>query len=188
MPDDSSDPSSDDSRAVNETSPRAFATTTGVVFQIVGLAFLLAGGSYWVISGRLERLAPVPIDTTAAFLDPANIILTVTTANVLTLVTGGLALAAFGVGLQGELRRSGTYAMIAAGLLTIVELVSVILFVAFGPAWIRMVVVFLLAVVNAILFLLAGQSASILKAHPPPPDQSVVDDAWLENYARNRRR
>ncbi len=169
-------------------SPRAFATTTGFVCQIAGLAYFLTGAAYWFVSGRVQDPTPVRVDTVADFFNDANVTLTVTTINVLAAVAGGLAMVAFGIGLQGERRRSGVGAMIATGALSAIGTTSVIVYVAFAGAWIRAMFALLYTAANVVLFLLAGHSAAILKRHPPPENLNVVDDAWLEEHERTRRR
>ena len=36
------------------------------------------------------------------------------------------------------------------------------------------------------LFMLAGNSARILKLHPPPEDAGVVTDEFLQEYSRRK--
>ncbi len=169
-----------------QSSPRAFANTTGVVYQIAGMGYFLGGGGYWFISGRVQGRSAVRVETLGDDLDEANILLSITTANVLAAVVGGLAMMALGVGLLGDRRRSATGAMIASGLLAVINLAGAVLYVVFGPAWLRMVVVAFLGACNTVLFLLAGHSAAVLREHPPPADQGVVDGAWLEAFERDR--
>lgn len=173
--------------ADDASSPRAFATTTGFVCQIVGLVYFLSASGYWFISGRVQAVSPVHVESLADYFDDANLALALTTMNVLVAVAGGLGLIAFGVGLQGQRRGSGTGAMITAGLLGLTGAVSAVLYVALASAWIRGGVVLLYALINVVLFLLAGHSAALLRAHPPPDDLNVVDDAWLEAHRRSRR-
>ena len=184
MPDDAHSPNDDPT----QPSPRAFVTTSGFVFQTVGAAYFLAGGAYWFISGSVQERATVRIDSVMDYFAEPNLLLTVTTALILSSVGGGLALIAFGLGMQGETPRSGIGASIAAGMLTATGLAGTVLYLALGPAWLRAVAAGLYTVVNGILFLLAGHSASILKRHPAPPDRSMVNDAWLEEHHRNRRK
>lgn len=186
---DGSDAKSPDPSDDNAASPpRAFVTATGFVYQVAGAFYVAVAGGYWLISGRLQDEAPVPIETVKQFVDPANVLLALTTLNILVAVAAGLAMVAFGIGLQGERRRSGIGAMITTGLLAAVALTSAVLYALYGPAWVPMVIVTLHGAVGMVLFLLAGHSAGILKRFPPPENQNVVDDAWLEEYARNRRR
>lgn len=170
----------------NRPLPRAFATATGVVYQIVGVVYFFASAAYWLASGRLHAPAAVRVDTFAAFFAPANLLRTVATANVLAAVAGGLAMIAFGVGLQGEQPRSGVGAMCTSGVLLLIAVASAVVCAVMG-AWLSLIVLVPLTLANGVLFMLAGHSASVLKRFPPPPDQSVVDDAWVEEYDRQRR-
>ncbi len=169
------------------TSPRAFATATGMVFQVAGFVYFVGAAAYWFASGRLQSVATVPVERIGDYFDRSNILLSVTTANVLAAVVAGLAIAAFGLGMQAEKRGAGIGAMITTGLLTLTSVISAGLYIAYGPSWLRVAAVLSIGVVSAVLFLLAGHSTAILKHHPPPPDQSIVTDAWLEEYERTRR-
>ncbi len=178
----------DSADAAPPASPRAFATTTGLVFQVVGIVYVLVAGGYWLVSGRVQTPVANPVDSLSDYIShPQNILLAATTANILVAVAGGMAMVAFGVGLQGEQRRSGTGAMIVSAFVAMVGLITIVVYIVWGPAWLRAAVTAVHVVVASVLFLLAGQSASVLKRYPPPEDQSIVDDAWLEDYERQRR-
>lgn len=166
--------------------PRAFVTTTGYAYQLVGMIYLLAFGFYWVASGRIQATAPVRIDSVADYFAPGNVLLTVTMVMILSGVAGGLAMVTLGIGLQGEQRWSGLGAMFVVGSLAVIGSIGAVLYIIHGPAWGRAVLAGGWSAVNTILFLLAGHSAWILKRNPPPKDQNVVDDAWLERYERER--
>lgn len=167
--------------------PRAFVTATGYTYQLVGMIYLLAFGFYWVISGRVQAKASVRIDSLVDYFAPGNVLLTVTMVMILSGVAGGLAMVTLGIGLQGERRWSGVGAMIVVGSLAVIGSIGAVLYIMHGPAWGRAVVAGGWSVMNTVLFLLAGNSASILKRNPPPKDQNFVDDAWLERYERERR-
>jgi len=167
--------------------PRAFVTATGYVFQTVGMVYLIVFGVYWFISGRIQDRATVRIDSPADYFAAGNVLLTVTTIVVLSGVAGGLGLVALGIGLQGERRGAGASAMMVAGALAAIGWIVVAAYVIVGPAWGGALVTAVWSAINTVLFLLAGHSAAILKRHPPPADQNVVDDAWLEQYERERR-
>ncbi len=168
-------------------SPRAFSSGTGAVCQFTGIIYMALAAIYWFASGRLHLPVKDRIDVITEYLKPENIVFTMATLNVLAGFAGGFALAAFGVGLQGEQRSSGVGAMVTAILLVIANIIGAVGCVAFGPAWFAAFVFTVAAAANTILFLLAGYSSAILKQHPPPPDQSIVDDAWIEEYHRKRR-
>jgi len=186
----SNDPNRTDDAAVavDPPCPRAFATTTGLVFQIVGIVYVMVAGGYWLISGRIQAPATYPVVSLSDYIShPQNILLAATTANILVAVAGGMAMVAFGVGLQGERRRSGTGAMIVAAVVATVGLMTIVVYIVWGPAWCRAAVTAVHVIVACVLFLLAGESALVLKQHPPPKDQNTVDDAWLAEYERQRR-
>ncbi len=167
--------------------PRAFVTATGLVFQLTGLVHIFLAGGYWLISGRVQAEAPVRIDSLREYVQAQNVLLSVTTVWVLAAVSGGLAMVAFGIGLQGEKRSSGLGAMISSGMLALVAMLCGISYLVWGPAIGRAIIAGLEFATATVLFLLAGHSADELRRHPPPENQSVVDDEWLEEYARNRR-
>ena len=167
--------------------PRAFVTATGYAYQLVGMIYLLTFGFYWIISGLVQAKAAVPINSVADYFAPGNVLLTVTMVMILSGVAGGLAMVTLGIGLQGERRWSGVGAMIVVGSLAVIGSIGAVLYIMHGPAWGRAVVAGGWSVMNTVLFLLAGNSASILKRNPPPKDQNFVDDAWLERYERERR-
>ncbi len=167
--------------------PRAFVTGTGVVFQFVGVLYFLAAAAYWFLSGRLQNDASVPIERFADYWAEPNRALTLDTINVLASFCGGLAMAALGIGLQGEQRGSGRAALFVTGVLALIHLAATVGYWAVGPHWFGMLVSITLAAAATVMFLLAGHSAGQLRRHPPPEDASIVDDAWLEEYERIRR-
>ncbi len=168
-------------------SPRAFATGTGAVCQLVGIVYMIITAIYWFASGRLHLPIRDGIDNVAEYFKPENIVLAAATLNVLVGFAGGLSLAAFGIGLQGERRTGGIGALVTAALLILANVIGVVCCVAYGPAWFAVIIFTLTAGANTIIFLLAGHSASVLKKYPPPPDQSVVTDEWIEEYHQKRR-
>lgn len=176
-----------DSQAGGAPSPRAFATATGFALQVVGVVHLLASGGFWFLSGLIQSPVATPVKRPQDYLAAGNIVPALTTFLVLAAFAGGLAMIAFGVGLQGERPRSGVGAMLTTGMLTAVGLAAVVLGLTFGPSWAVAAAGAVVAGINAVFFLLSGQSAGVLKRFPAPPDQNVVDDAWLEEHARRRR-
>lgn len=171
-----------------EFSPRAFATGTGAVCQFVGIIYIAVAAIYWFASGRLHLPIKDRIDTVAEYFKPENIVFATTTLNVLAGVAGGLALAAFGIGLQGERRTAGIGASVTAGILILVNVTGAVCCIVYGPAWFAAIVFTLVTAVNTIVFLLAVYSTAILKKYPPPPNQSIVDDEWIEEYHQKRRK
>lgn len=167
--------------------PRAFVTATGFVFQTVGGVHLALGVAYLLASGLFgggtERRARPSGDDAVR----RNWVATATTVGTLAALAGGMALAALGVGMQGERPGTARWGMVACGLLTGIGLTSALLFGLSGSAWGRMLLAAGHGCANGVLFLLAGHSRTILKKFPPPADQNVVDDAWLEAHAQRRR-
>jgi hypothetical protein len=171
----------------SEPHPRAFVTATGFALQGAGLVFLAVAAVYWLISGRVQKLADGRIDRLADYFATPNLGLTAITGLVLAAVCGGLAMITFGLGMQGEMRRSGIGAMVVAGAMTLIGVAAAAVFLAAGPDWMGSGVAAAWTLVSGILFLLAGNSTSILRRFPPPKDQNVVDDAWIQEYHRKRR-
>jgi hypothetical protein len=187
MPAESPPPSASPANQGADARPRAFATATGFAFQVVGVVFLVVSTAYWFVSGRVQTPAATPINALADYFAREHLVLTASTGLVLSGVGGGLAMIAFGLGLQGERRRSGIGAMIVAGALTVIGLAATAMYLFFGPYWLGAFVAVIWTAVSAVMFLLAGHSADTLRRHPPPEDQNVVDDAWIEAYHRKRR-
>ncbi len=173
----------------NPSSLRAFATATGLAFQVVGIIYLMIGAGYFVVASAVDRKgsAANPDIITSGIFDPANRLQAVTTLGILAAIAGGLALATFGLGMQGEKRNSGVAAMISTTILTIIAAATCAGYLYLGPHYLRATIALAFTLINATLFMLAGQSAAVLKAHPAPEDQSIVDDAWIEEYSRIRR-
>jgi hypothetical protein len=182
-------PGPPDGAALGSDVPRAFATATGVAFQVAGIVYLLLGLGYFVVMSAIERkgAAGIPSESAHGIFDAGRRVEALSAVLVLTCLAGGLALATFGIGLQGEQRRSGVWGMVVSGGMSLIGAALCVGFLYFGPSWFRVGAALMFALVNGVLFLLAGHSAAVLKAHPPPEDQSIVDDAWIEAYRRERR-
>lgn len=167
-------------------SPRAFAIGTGVVFQSVGgmLAFaalVAALISPWTIP-RSEK----PVEQWFQFFEKDHLPYAMAAIVIITSLIGGLAFVAVGLGLQGERPSSGRVAMVAAGLIGAAYLgvACVFLFLLNRPF--SMIVPTVLTLICIALFLLAGQSASILRQCPPPPDLNVATPEILEEFRQKR--
>ncbi|NOT00552.1 MAG: hypothetical protein HOP29_07980 [Phycisphaerales bacterium] len=167
--------------------PRAFVTATGFVFQAAGGVHVAMGVVYLLASGLYGGDSGTRAVATGDAAEPLKISATVTTVGTLAVLAGGMALAALGVGMQGERPGSARWGMVASGLLAGIGLGSAVLFAMPGSAWGRAILAIGHGCANGVLFLLAGHSRSILKEFPPPADQNVVDDAWLEAHAQRRR-
>jgi len=110
--------------------PRAFAQGTGILLQTIGIMLALSSSCLWSLAGKWDKTLDrgqvyqqmhqgqtIGVSITHLFDDPgrAGFMLTVVFTTI-----GGLAIAAFGLGLQSDKPRSAWGATISAGLLTIV--------------------------------------------------------------------
>lgn len=182
-----SNPGTEEGHERGEAPPRAFATGTGYALQVAGLLLALGSCLFWFFSRRV--IAP-SVDGDAGWLQhlrgessvPA--ILTVVAA---TSLVGGIGLMTVGTGLQAERRTSGRDAMIVTGCMVgIYSCVCALLLFSIG-SWVAAIPVGILAVISAVLFMLAGHSASILRKYPPPPDQNVVTEEFRRKFNEERR-
>ncbi len=171
-----------------EPSPLAFVTATGFVFQIVGLILAFGGCCLWSLSGKFEAPQATPVDEMADYVASTAVQLN-TTSMVGLVVTfvAGIGLLATGMGLQGEHPSSGRTAMAVSGALAVAWWACAIAFGVIGGAYGRLLLAVLLAVGATLLFLLAGNSARLLRLHPPPADRSVVTDEFLEEQRQRRK-
>lgn len=164
----------------NEPSPRAFATTTGFVFQIVSVGFLLGSCCAGALAGWTAERASDPGSRWIDFLASEQRATALGVIILLTTMIGGIGLLTAGIGLQGEHPKSGRLAMIVTGAMTVVLFgLGVVLYIETG-SWLRVVVPFGAGAVCAVLFLLAGHSAAILKAYPPPADRNVAPADFVD--------
>jgi len=168
-----------------EPNPRAFAIGTGVVFQTVGVILALTGCSIWGLRGYVTA----PVDQPAPnWLDFFSIRFgeALWTLGLATTFLHGLALAAVGVGLQGERPSAGKLAVAtncAAGLI----------YAGMAAALILRESRFAMSLIPLMMFAFAGvmlalaiKSASALRAFPPPPDLSRATPEILAEYRRQR--
>ncbi len=167
-----------------EANPRAFVTATGFVFQVLG--FVLAGGGclLWSISGFLEDELDQPINVVSDYVRRGVLSKTIALVCIVTTSIAGLGLIATGLGLQGERRGSGLWALAVTGILALVWWGSMVGFVWVSAVYWKIIVAAFFAGISTVLFLLAGNSSRILKLYPPPDDLSVVSDEFLEEYSR----
>jgi hypothetical protein len=103
-------------------------------------------------------------------------------------LVGGLGLVAAGIGMQAERPRSGGAGMWASGLMAIGCGVAGVARLIHGSPPSALIGPVVIGVMATALFLLAGHSRQILRQFPAPADQNVVDDAFLEEHRRSRRR
>lgn len=169
-----------------EPSPRAFASATGTIFQTVGALFLLGSCCFWSFSGTVVPRTADHIQRWTQFLSAKHAPLAALGVGMLTTFVGGIALVAMGVGLTGERRHSGTVATIVALVMTLIYgALSGVLLLAVGSVA-ASIVAAVFAFVCGVLFLLAAQSASVLRRFPPPPDQGKATAAFLDEERRKR--
>lgn len=165
----------------------AFVSATGYCFQGIGLVFTLGGCCLWSVSGCFQQQAPLRATSFAEFAGSADRVQIIEMIDMVVTFAGGLGLLAAGIGLQGEAPKSGRWALIVSGVLAATWIGSVPAFVLAGAGVGRIIMAVVLAVVTTILFLLAGNSARLLKLHPPDPDRNVVTDEFLEQQRQRRR-
>ncbi|MEK6799252.1 MAG: hypothetical protein AABZ12_09830 [Planctomycetota bacterium] len=159
--------------------PRAFVVGSGLVYQGVGVALILAACAVWAVTAPA---GPMPSATSDSSAEPA---LTRTTLAMFATFVGGLALAAVGVGLQGERRESGKVALAFSGTLAAVY-AALLVAPLFHQAWLACVVLAIPLTAMIVLFALARESAKTLRRHPPPPDQSIATPEFLEAHRKER--
>ncbi len=167
-----------------DASPRAFVTATGYVFQIVGFVLVTGGCVLWGFSGFVEDRLEEPINMAGDYFKGDALAATVSLVCILTTLVAGLGLLGTGLGLQGENRSSGQWALIVTGVLAAVWWGGAVTFwIISAPIW-KIIVAAFSAGAGSVLFLLAGNSARILKLYPPPDDLNVVSDEFLDKYSR----
>lgn len=174
--------------STEDSSQRCFAVVTGYLFNVIGIVLILSTCFLLLLSGWIIAPWDAPVDRWADLLTPQRISATLAGAGLIVSFVGGAGLIATGVGLQGERPSSGWPAMMVAGVLAASHIVMVVLACVLGGAWAVAGVSALLVVVFTVLFLLAGHSAAILRQYPPPANQNIVSDEWIENYRNERRR
>jgi hypothetical protein len=168
------------------SSPRAHCVAAGLLFQSIGSILLFGSCCLWSMSGLIEPKVDEPPGQWLGLLWGEHRTTALLTLNMITSFVGGMALLAAGVGLTGEKRLSGRLAMVIAGLMTLLYVGSAIAFAVLDGRWGAMILAGVLGVVCGGLFLAAAHCAAILKRHPPPADQNVVTDEFLERYRRER--
>lgn len=174
----------------DEPSPRAFATASGFVFQVIGVILLFGSCCVWSL-GRGLFATDATGQTGETWLGAfagGRLSVAVAAVSLATTLVGGLGLIAAGVGLQNEKRGSGTLALVVTGFLGVIWWTAAILSVFNTRVWGHAIIAGIFAVIATVLFFLAGHSAQVLRRHPPPKDQNVVSDEFLEEIARQKRR
>ena len=102
-------------------------------------------------------------------------------------LVGGVGLVGAGIGLQGERPSSGIVAALVTGLLSLVFWSIFGLYCFKTESWSGRIASLFFAGLASSLFALAVRAAMILRRFPPPPDQNVVTDEFLEQYRTRRR-
>lgn len=108
------------------------------------------------------------------------------TIGVAVTLVGGIGLATAGIGLLGERPSSGRVAMIVTALTSLTYWVICALFLFKTDSWSGGLVSGTFAATTSALFALAARSATVLRQHPPPPDQNVVTDEFLRQTRGDR--
>lgn len=169
-----------------EPNPRAFVTATGFVFQIVGLLFASCGCVLWSLSGFFQPEAAQPIETAADYFKADTLARGIGLIDFAVTFVGGIGLLAAGLGMQSERRDSGAWAVVVCTVLAVAWWASLVGYLIAEASWWMPGVALVLACACSVLFLLAGNSARILRQHPPPRDLNIVSDEFLEKYDRHR--
>jgi hypothetical protein len=161
--------SSDDS-----PSPRAFAQASGVVLQLVGVVLALGTCCWWTFAGLGAPAEPVDASavprTFAEQWRAADASRLWGMFAVCVSLVGGLALAALGLGLQAEKRRSGTAATWVSTVGALFWFVYFAYALTHGAGVGRLAWCVLMFVAWGLCAVLSIISADELKRHPPPPD------------------
>ena len=169
-----------------DPSPRAFATATGYVLQLVGLVFLLGSCCFWTFSNHIVEQPKEPVAHWTDHLRGEGLSAAGLTICAVVTLIGGIALVATGIGLHGELPASGRLAMIVTAMMAILYWTLAILLIASAKTWLYGAVPAVFALVTTVLFLLAGHSTTILRQFPPPADQNVATEEFLQQVREER--
>lgn len=168
------------------TSPRAFAIGTGVVFQTAGGILLFGACLFWGITAWAVPSVSKPLANWTDFFRGEHLPSALMTVALLGTLLGGAALLAVGVGLQGERPSSGRAAMLVTALLTVCYVIVAVTYVVALGHYLAAFVVIALGLLSAVLFMLAGHSASILREFPPPADLNAATPELLEEFRQKR--
>ncbi len=168
-------------------SPRAFVVGTGFVCQSVGLVFAFGVCCFWSLT---TYFVPPEAGSHEHWMDNLTgdrLAAALVSIGVAVSLVGGLGLIGAGVGLQGEQSNSGRVAMAVTGVVGLTYWVLCALFVFKTDSWSGCVISAVFAATTTALFGLATHSATVLRRFPPPPDQNVVTDEFLERHRHGRR-
>ena len=147
---------------------RAFATATGAVFQVAGSIFAFGSCCFLSISGLVFSPASSPAEHWFSYLSGDRFETAMATLQIVVSLVGGLG-------------------MWSSGLLVLCYGAAIAVRLNHGSPLPGLIAPVVMGVVTTALFLLAGHSRQILQRFPPPENQNVVDDAFLEEYRQRRR-
>ena len=154
----------------------------GFVFQCVGGVFLLGVCCVWSFTTYFNPPSPQP---NAHWMD--NLAAALLTIGAAATLVGGVGLVGAGIGLQGERPSSGIVAALVTGFLSLLFWSICGLYFFKTESWGGRIASLLFAGLSTSLFGLAARSAILMRRFPPPPDQNVVTDEFLEQYRTRRR-
>ncbi|MFQ5494268.1 MAG: hypothetical protein ACE5EX_02710 [Phycisphaerae bacterium] len=166
-------------------SPRAFAVGTGFVFQSVGMVFLLGACCLGSLSDRLVKPADDPGVRWVDYLRGEEMPAAVATIALATTLIGGIGLIGTGIGLRGERPGSGPAAVVVTTIMTAVYCWASVVLTLKAPSLAAGLTATVLALLSTGLLILALRSAWVLRRFPPPQDQNVVTDEWLDQQRRH---
>jgi FtsH-binding integral membrane protein len=164
----------------SDENPRAFSQGTGYVLQIVGLILTFGGCCVCSLLGWYQDETDVPINSPADYFAQPNLSLALAALNLFASFAGGLGLLGAGIGLQGDRPRSGKIAMAVTATLALIfaATAAVHLFITHSLAPAITAAVF--AAAMTLLFLLAGNSARVLRENPAPEDANAVPPDYVD--------
>lgn len=165
---------------------RGFVTTSGVVCQVVGIILVLGSCGFGSLSGWFQQKSDHPVDSFADYFAAANIGFATATIATLASFAGGLALVAAGVGMQGERDGSARLGMVVSALLMLIWFSAAGVSGFALDSWARAIGCMILGSTCLAIFMLAGNSARLMKISPPPQDQGAVTDEFLESLKKRR--
>lgn len=156
----------------SSSSPRAFAQASGLVLQLIGVILALGTCCWWSFAGLTdERIRPTSQpDSLGDIVRAADGSRLWSMSAVCVSFVGGLALAALGLGLQAEKRRSGAAASAVAGAGTVFWFVYFGYALTHGAGVGRLLWSVLMFIAWGLCAVLSVISADELKRNPPPAD------------------
>lgn len=153
-------------------SPRAFAQASGLVLQVIGVILALGTCCWWSFAGLTdERIRPTSQpDSLRDIVRASDGSRLWSMSAVCVSFVGGLALAALGLGLQAEKRRSGAAASAVAGMGALFWFAYFGYALTYGAGIGSLVWSLLMLVAWGLCAVLAVISADELRRNPPPAD------------------